>query len=135
VGPAADLAGRWAPKKTIARPDAILAPGLVNTHTHAAMNLMRGISDDLPLMEWLTKSIFPAEARNVSPEFVKAGTTLACLEMRAARFVDMYYFSPTSPRPPRPAACAASSAKPGSTFPCPGTRISPRPRRSRATSS
>lgn len=95
VGPAADLAGRWAPKKTIARPDAILAPGLVNTHTHAAMNLMRGISDDLPLMEWLTKSIFPAEARNVSPDFVKAGTTLACLEMArggTTTFVDMYYY-------------------------------------------
>ena len=72
-----------------------MLPGLVNTHTHAAMTLMRGIADDKPLMEWLTKFIFPAEAKNVSPEFVRAGTTLACLEMvrgGTTTFADMYYF-------------------------------------------
>jgi 5-methylthioadenosine/S-adenosylhomocysteine deaminase len=59
------------------------------------MSLFRGIADDLPLMEWLTKFIFPAEAKNVSPAFVKAGTTLACLEMirgGTTTFADMYYF-------------------------------------------
>ena len=72
-----------------------MLPGLVNTHTHAAMSLFRGIADDLPLMDWLTKFIFPAEAKNVSPAFVKAGTTLACLEMirgGTTTFADMYYF-------------------------------------------
>ena len=70
-------------------------PGLVNTHTHAAMTLMRGIADDKPLMEWLQKSIFPAEAKNVSPEFVRDGTTLACMEMvrgGTTTFADMYYY-------------------------------------------
>src|ERR1039458_3478945 len=55
------------------RPDAILAPGLIDTHTHAAMSLFRGIADDLRLQEWLEHYIFPAEARNVTPEFVRWG--------------------------------------------------------------
>ena len=69
--------------------------GLVNTHTHAPMVLYRGLADDLPLMEWLNKYIFPAEAKTVSPEFVRAGTRLAALEMiesGTTTFADMYYF-------------------------------------------
>ena len=62
-------------------PTAILAPGLINAHTHAPMSLLRGIADDLNLQEWLEKYIFPAEAKNVTPEFVRWGTRLACLEM------------------------------------------------------
>jgi 5-methylthioadenosine/S-adenosylhomocysteine deaminase len=95
IGTPGDLLSRFRPKQRISRPSAVVLPGLVNTHTHAAMNLMRGIADDKPLMEWLQKSIFPAEAKNVSPEFVKAGTTLACLEMvrgGTTTFADMYYF-------------------------------------------
>ena len=95
VGTPDELRARYVPKATVARPNAIVLPGLVNTHTHAAMNLMRGIADDRPLMEWLEKSIFPAEAKNVSPGFVKAGTTLACLEMvrgGTTTFADMYYY-------------------------------------------
>lgn len=95
IGTPADIAAHFAPKEKIERKTAVVMPGFVNTHTHAAMNLMRGISDDKPLMEWLTKSIFPAEAKNVSPEFVKAGTNLACLEMirgGTTTFADMYYF-------------------------------------------
>lgn len=75
--------------------NALLAPGLVNTHTHAAMSLFRGIADDVRLQEWLEKFIFPAESRNVSPEFVRWGTRLACLEMLLSgttTFTDMYYF-------------------------------------------
>jgi 5-methylthioadenosine/S-adenosylhomocysteine deaminase len=70
-------------------------PGLVNAHTHAAMVLFRGIADDLKLMEWLQKYIFPAEKNNVTAEFVRAGTRLAALEMirsGTTTFVDMYYF-------------------------------------------
>ena len=77
------------------RPDAILAPGLINTHTHAAMSLFRGIADDLRLQDWLNNYIFPAEAKNVSPDFVRWGTRLGCLEMLLAgttTFTDMYYF-------------------------------------------
>ena len=70
-------------------------PGLVNTHTHAPMVLYRGLADDMALMEWLTKYIFPAEAKTVSPEFVRAGTRLAVLEMiqsGTTTYADMYYF-------------------------------------------
>jgi 5-methylthioadenosine/S-adenosylhomocysteine deaminase len=82
-------------KETIdAHGDAIL-PGFINTHTHAAMVLFRGIADDRDLMDWLTHFIFPAEAKNVSPEFVKWGTRLAAAEMiqsGTTTFTDMYYF-------------------------------------------
>jgi 5-methylthioadenosine/S-adenosylhomocysteine deaminase len=70
-------------------------PGLINTHTHVPMGLFRGIADDLVLMEWLQKYIFPAEAKNVDQEFVRWGTRLGCLEMiegGTTTFVDMYYF-------------------------------------------
>ena len=70
-------------------------PGLINTHTHAAMSLFRGIADDLKLQDWLKKYIFPAEAKNVSPDFVRWGTRLGCLEMLlggTTTFTDMYYF-------------------------------------------
>ena len=73
----------------------VVMPGLVNTHTHAPMVLYRGLADDLALEEWLTKYIFPAEARTVSPEFVRAGTRLAALEMiesGTTTYADMYYF-------------------------------------------
>jgi 5-methylthioadenosine/S-adenosylhomocysteine deaminase len=95
VGSPADLLSRYLPRQRISRPKAVVLPGLINTHTHAAMNLLRGIADDLPLMEWLTKFIFPAEAKNVSPGFVRAGTLLACAEMvrgGTTTFADMYYF-------------------------------------------
>jgi 5-methylthioadenosine/S-adenosylhomocysteine deaminase len=95
VGTKAEIDARFQPKQRLDRPDAILAPGLINTHTHAAMSLFRGISDDLRLQDWLEKFIFPAEAKNVSPEFVRWGTRLGCLEMLlggTTTFTDMYYF-------------------------------------------
>jgi 5-methylthioadenosine/S-adenosylhomocysteine deaminase len=76
-------------------PDHVLIPGLVNAHTHAAMALMRGMSDDLPLMRWLQEHIWPAETEHVSPEFVRDGTELACAEMLRGGttcFNDMYFF-------------------------------------------
>ncbi|MEO1766140.1 TRZ/ATZ family hydrolase [Thiobacter aerophilum] len=72
-----------------------LIPGLVNLHTHAAMSLMRGLKDDLPLMTWLKEHIWPAENRHVSAEFVQDGSLLACAEMLRAGvtcFNDMYFF-------------------------------------------
>jgi 5-methylthioadenosine/S-adenosylhomocysteine deaminase len=73
----------------------VIMPGLVNTHTHAPMVMYRGLADDLALMDWLQKYIFPAEAKTVSPEFVRAGTRLAALEMiqsGTTTYADMYYF-------------------------------------------
>jgi 5-methylthioadenosine/S-adenosylhomocysteine deaminase len=73
----------------------VVMPGLINTHTHAPMVLFRGLADDLALTDWLQKYIFPAEAKTVSPEFVRAGTRLAALEMiesGTTTYADMYYF-------------------------------------------
>lgn len=73
----------------------VIMPGLINTHGHAPMVLYRGIADDLALMDWLTQYIFPAEAKTVSPAFVRAGTRLAALEMiesGTTTYADMYYF-------------------------------------------
>ena len=70
-------------------------PGLINLHTHAAMTLLRGYADDLPLMEWLTQHIWPAEAKHVSAEFVRTGSLLACSEMLRGGVTcmnDMYFF-------------------------------------------
>jgi len=95
VGTRVELAKRFTPKQTFHRADAILMPGLINTHTHAAMSLFRGIADDMRLQDWLEKFIFPAEARNVTADFVRWGTRLAALEMvlgGTTTFTDMYYF-------------------------------------------
>jgi 5-methylthioadenosine/S-adenosylhomocysteine deaminase len=77
----------------------VLIPGLVNLHTHAAMTLMRGLADDLPLMVWLKQHIWPAENKHVSHQFVKDGTLLACAEMLRSGvtcFNDMYFFPDAS---------------------------------------
>ena len=73
----------------------LVIPGLVNTHGHAAMSLLRGLADDLPLMDWLEQNIFPAEAALVAPDFVYWGTLLSAIEMLKSgttTFADMYYF-------------------------------------------
>jgi len=95
AGSKSEIEQRYQGRQRLDRPDAILAPGLINTHTHAAMSLLRGIADDLRLQEWLEHYIFPAEARNVTPDFVRWGTRLGCLEMLLSgttTYTDMYYF-------------------------------------------
>jgi 5-methylthioadenosine/S-adenosylhomocysteine deaminase len=95
VGPAVEVAARYQGREVLDAGGGIVLPGLINAHTHAPMVLFRGIADDLKLMDWLQKYIFPAEAKNVTAEFVKAGTRLAALEMirsGTTTFVDMYYF-------------------------------------------
>jgi 5-methylthioadenosine/S-adenosylhomocysteine deaminase len=95
VGTPEDVARRFTAAETIDAAGQVVLPGLVNTHTHAAMVLYRGLADDLALMDWLQKYIFPAEAKTVSPEMVRVGTRLAALEMiqsGTTTFADMYYF-------------------------------------------
>ena len=82
-------------RQTIDATGKVIIPGLVNTHTHIPMVLFRGISDDLDLQEWLTKYIFPAEGKNVTEDFVRAGTRLGLAEMirgGTTTYCDMYYF-------------------------------------------
>ena len=76
-------------------PGHLLVPGLVNLHTHAAMNLLRGVGDDLPLQTWLEQRIWPLEGKLLSPDFVYDGALLACAEMvlgGVTCFNDMYFF-------------------------------------------
>ena len=94
---------RFIPRQIKQLPHHALIPGLVNTHTHAAMTLLRGLADDLPLMQWLQEHIWPAEAKHVSAQFVHDGTLIACAEMLLGGttcFNDMYFY-------PRAAARAA----------------------------
>lgn len=96
---------RYDARNSYRLPGHVLIPGLVNLHTHAAMTLLRGYADDLALMDWLQKRIWPAEAHHASFEFVLHGTTLACAEMVRGGitcFNDMYFF-------PEAAAEAAST--------------------------
>src|SRR5262245_33848374 len=95
VGPLDAIASRYQARETIDARGQVVLPGLINTHTHAPMVMYRGLADDLALMDWLQRYIFPAEAKTVSPELVRVGTRLAALEMiesGTTTFADMYYF-------------------------------------------
>lgn len=95
VGPRGELERQYRARQRLGGPDRLIAPGLVNTHTHAAMSLLRGIAADLRLQDWLERYIFPAEAKLVKADFVRWGTRLACLEMALGgitTYADMYYF-------------------------------------------
>jgi 5-methylthioadenosine/S-adenosylhomocysteine deaminase len=98
IGPAAEIEANYPAEEVLAGDDRIVMPGLVNGHSHAAMTLLRGVADDLALMDWLNNYIFPAEVEFVDPEFVRIGTELACWEMirgGTTTFVDMYYYPDT----------------------------------------
>ncbi|MBP9714596.1 MAG: TRZ/ATZ family hydrolase [Sterolibacterium sp.] len=93
--PQSEARRRYQARETVRLPQHLLLPGLVNLHTHAAMSLLRGYADDLPLMDWLQKHIWPAEARHVGAAFVRDGTLLAGAEMLRGGitcFNDMYFF-------------------------------------------
>jgi 5-methylthioadenosine/S-adenosylhomocysteine deaminase len=103
IAPIAEMRARYAAAEVVELGNHILLPGLINLHCHAAMTLMRGLADDLPLMDWLNNHIWPAEVRHVSEAFVYDGTRLACAEMLRGGttcFNDMYFY-------PREAARAA----------------------------
>lgn len=101
----------------------ILLPGLVNLHTHAAMSLLRGLADDLPLREWLENHIFPAEAKAVNEEFVFWGTLLACAEMLLSgttTFADGYFHEDMALDAAKTSGMRAVLAQGVLDFPAPG---------------
>ncbi len=101
VLPAAEAAARFAPRERIELPRHVLLPGLVNLHTHAAMSLLRGFADDLPLMDWLQQYIWPAEREHVGPAFCEDGLRLAFGEMIRGGTTcvnDMYLFPEVTAR-------------------------------------
>ncbi|MCP5091077.1 MAG: amidohydrolase, partial [Gammaproteobacteria bacterium] len=98
IGPAEKILSEYSAAETLDGEGRIVMPGLVNGHSHAAMTLLRGVADDLALMDWLNNYIFPAEVEFVDAEFVRIGTELACWEMirgGTTTFVDMYYYPDT----------------------------------------
>ena len=98
IGPAAEIEANYSAREVLQGDRRIVMPGLINGHSHAAMTLLRGLADDLALMDWLENYIFPSEVEFVDPEFVRIGTELACWEMirgGTTTFVDMYYYPDT----------------------------------------
>jgi 5-methylthioadenosine/S-adenosylhomocysteine deaminase len=95
VGSRANIEAKYAAAQTIKAGGKLVLPGFINGHTHVPMTLLRGLRDDVTLEEWLTKFIFPAEAKNVNEDFVRWGTRLAAAEQirgGVTTFADMYYF-------------------------------------------
>jgi len=95
VGPRAEIERDYTSRQRINTAGKVITPGLINGHTHVPMVLFRGLADDLDLQEWLTKYIFPAEAKNVTEEFVRVGARLGLAEMirgGTTTYCDMYYF-------------------------------------------
>lgn len=95
IGSATDINNQFTARGNLDGKNRVVMPGLINGHSHAAMTLLRGVADDLDLMDWLQNYIFPAEVEFVDDEFVRIGTELACWEMirgGTTTFVDMYYY-------------------------------------------
>jgi 5-methylthioadenosine/S-adenosylhomocysteine deaminase len=95
VGERAEIEKKYSARETVDASGRLVIPGLINGHTHIPMTLFRGLADDLDLQDWLTKYIFPAEAKNVTEDFVRAGTRLGLAEMirgGTTTYCDMYYF-------------------------------------------
>jgi len=108
--PVGEALDQYAPRNRVQLPTHAVTPGLVNLHTHAAMSLLRGAGDDLPLMRWLQERIWPLEQALVSPEFVHDGSRLAAMEMLRAGVTccsDMYFYPEASVRALRNAGMRA----------------------------
>ena len=121
----AAIAAKFSSQTTIDASGQVVMPGLINTHTHAPMVLYRGLADDLALMDWLQKYIFPAEAKTVTPDFVRAGTRLAALEMiesGTTTYADMYYFEEEIARVTRDAGLRGVLGETIIQFPVPDAR-------------
>lgn len=101
LGTRQEICSAYEGRQVMDFPRGIVMPGLINSHTHAAMTCFRGIADDMELMDWLNNYIFPAEARNVDPELSYWGSLLACAEMiksGTTTFSDMYIFEEQTAR-------------------------------------
>ncbi len=125
VGTRAEIEAQFDAPRTIDASGMIVMPGLINGHAHAAMSLFRGIADDLTLDDWLQKYIFPAEARNVTPEFVTWGTRLGVLEMirgGITTYADMYYFEDAVARATKDAGMRAILGETIIDFPAPDNK-------------
>ena len=95
IGSRVQIEARYTSRQRVNATGKLITPGLINGHTHIPMVLFRGLADDLDLQEWLTKYIFPAEAKNVTEDFVRVGTRLGLAEMirgGTTTYCDMYYF-------------------------------------------
>jgi 5-methylthioadenosine/S-adenosylhomocysteine deaminase len=95
IGSRSEIQSAYTARQIVSASGKLIIPGLINGHTHIPMVLFRGLADDLDLQEWLTKYIFPAEAKNVTEDFVRAGTRLGLAEMirgGTTTYCDMYYF-------------------------------------------
>ena len=111
VLPASEARVNYLPDRHVVLGEHALMPGLINLHTHAAMTLLRGLADDLALMDWLNGHMWPAEMRHVSEEFVHDGARLACAEMLRGGvtcFNDMYFFPQATARAARAARMRAA---------------------------
>src|SRR3984957_14619165 len=125
VGKSAEIESRYEAPKIIDARGGIIMPGLINGHAHAAMSLFRGIADDLSLDEWLNKYIFPAEARNVTEDFVVWATRLSLLEMLRSgttTYCDMYYFEDAVARVTKEAGMRGVLAETIIDFPAPDNK-------------
>ncbi len=119
------VAAKFSASETIDASGQVVLPGLINTHGHAPMVLYRGLADDLALMDWLQNYIFPAEARTVTPEFVRTGTRLAALEMiqsGTTTHTDMYYFEEEVAKATREAGMRGVVGETIINFPSPDAR-------------
>ena len=90
-----DISSKYTSEKILEGKNKVVFPGLINTHTHAAMVYFRGLADDLPLQDWLEKHIWPAEMKWLTAEFVNDAIELACLEMLregVTTYTDMYFY-------------------------------------------
>jgi 5-methylthioadenosine/S-adenosylhomocysteine deaminase len=122
LAPSATIDERFAPRARVDLGSHVLIPGLVNAHTHAAMTLMRGIADDLPLKTWLEAHVWPCESRHVSPEFVNDGTLHAAAEMLKGGITcanDMYFYPDAAARAYEAAGLRALIGMPVLDFPTP----------------
>ncbi|MCC1495720.1 TRZ/ATZ family hydrolase [Alcanivorax sp. 1008] len=120
--PSDQVEGRWQAAKVLHLGQHALTPGFVNAHTHSAMNLFRGLADDLPLMTWLEQHIWPAEGKWISDEFVHDGSRFACAEMIRSGttcFADMYFFPEAIARAAKEAGLRAVLFSPLLDFPTP----------------
>src|SRR2546428_6015473 len=128
VGPRSEIEATYTASQSIDAKNELVLPGFINGHTHVPMTLFRGIHDDVTLNDWLYKYIFPAEAKNVTEEFVRWGTRLAAAEQirgGVTTFADMYYFEEVVAEETKAAGMRSVLGETFIDFPAPDNRSEP----------